>query len=77
LYWELAGYGGQQALRLGDWKAVRRELKKGNQRVELYDLAQDPQEARDLAGERLDLAAELARQLDAQHVEHPRFKLTK
>ncbi len=77
MYWELAGYGGQQALRSGDWKVVKRELKKGNPRVELYDLAQDPQEARDLAGERPDLAAELARQLDAQHVEHPRFKLTK
>lgn len=77
MYWELAGYGGQQALRLGDWKAVRREQKQGNVRVELYDLAQDPQESRDLASERPELAAELARRLDAEHVDHPRFKLTK
>ena len=26
LYWEFTGYGGQQALRMGDWKAVRQNI---------------------------------------------------
>src|SRR5262249_42708448 len=29
LYWEFPGYGGQQAVRLGDWKGVRQNLAKG------------------------------------------------
>ncbi|MBK7875496.1 MAG: arylsulfatase [Planctomycetes bacterium] len=62
LYWELASYGGQQAARFGDWKAVRRDMNKGNSRVELYDLARDPNETRDVAAEHPELV-EHAREL--------------
>ena len=44
LYWEFRAYGGQQALRLGDWKGVRRQMARGPGRLELYDLARDPGE---------------------------------
>lgn len=43
LYWEIAGW---TAIRKGDWRAVR---PKPNQPWELYDLAEDPSESRDLA----------------------------
>jgi arylsulfatase len=49
LYWEFPGYGGQQALRAGRWKAVRQQMRQGPIRTELYDLIADPAEARDLA----------------------------
>lgn len=76
LYWELPSYaGGQQALRRGDWKAVRRNTKKAESRVELYDLASDPGESRDLASERPELAAELLRAMASAHRPHPRFPL--
>jgi arylsulfatase A len=62
LYWELASYGGQQAARFGDWKALRRDLRKESAKIELYDLARDPNETRDVAGEHPELV-EHAREL--------------
>ena len=60
MYWEFAGYGGQQAVRMGNWKGVRRDLHKGNTTWELYDLATDPAEANDLAAQHSDIVRQLA-----------------
>lgn len=49
LYREFAGYGGQQSIRVGDWKAVRQQLSKGNTDVELYNIAEDIGESNDVA----------------------------
>jgi len=58
LYWEYHSQGGSQAVRFGDWKAIRREVKKSPEpAVELYDLAKDPGEANDLAAEHPGLVA--------------------
>ena len=51
LYWELSSYGGQQALRMGKWKAVRRNLNQGADTIELFDLDRDRSETRDLAAQ--------------------------
>jgi len=59
LYWEFRAYGGQQAVRLGDWKGVRRGMAKGSRTIELYDLAGDPGEAHDVAGEHSDVVARI------------------
>lgn len=47
LYWELHNDGFSQALRLGDWKAVRPHGKP----MELYNLKQDPQEKKNVAAQ--------------------------
>ena len=70
LYWELPRYVGEtgsfrneipvQALRMGDWKAVRAEP---NGELELYDLGEDPSERRNLAAEHPDVLAEMERRL--------------
>jgi len=54
LYWEFHGRGFAQAVRMGDWKAVRMEA---NAAVELYHLAEDPGETRDRAPEHPDIVA--------------------
>ena len=56
LYWEFPGYGGQQAVRMGDWKAVRQNMLRRNNpdplKIELYNLKDDIGESRDVAAER-------------------------
>jgi len=49
LYWEFPSYGGQQAVRMGKWKAIRKEIKKGNTTIELYNLEEDRSETSDVA----------------------------
>ncbi|MEA1882408.1 MAG: arylsulfatase [Candidatus Marinimicrobia bacterium] len=50
LYWEFPAYKGQQAVRMGKWKAIRRDIFKGNLAIELYDLEKDIQEKKNVAG---------------------------
>lgn len=50
LYWEFHEQGGRQAIRRGDWKAVRYNVSKDGP-IQLYNLADDIGETRDLAAE--------------------------
>jgi arylsulfatase len=49
MYWEFTENDGQMAIRMGDWKGIRRNMKTGNLEWELYDLANDPTESENLA----------------------------
>ncbi len=49
LYWEFPSYKGQQAIRIGKWKGIRKNILEGNTEIELYDLEQDSLETRNLA----------------------------
>lgn len=50
LYWEFHERGGRQAIRKGDWKAVKYHvLKQPDRPMELYDLTKDVGEAEDVA----------------------------
>ncbi|HUQ68797.1 MAG TPA: arylsulfatase [Planctomycetaceae bacterium] len=61
LYWEFHGEGGRQAVRFGDWKAVREQVKRDrNSTPELYNLARDPGETTNVAQDNPDLAAKAA-----------------
>lgn len=52
LYWEFPESGGQVAIRMGDWKVVRQQLK-GNRKatMELYNLQTDLKESKNVAAE--------------------------
>ena len=60
LYWEFYKRGGKQAIRKGDWKAVRlNRIQAGSEAPwEIYNLANDPSETGDLAEQYPELQTE-------------------
>jgi arylsulfatase len=66
LYWPFPGYGGQEAVREGDWKIVRTGLRQRKTAAadlegwQLFDLARDPNETTDVAATHPDIVARLA-----------------
>lgn len=71
-YWELHEAASLQAVRFGDWKAVRNGPESP---IELYDLKTDPGESRDLAAEKPDLAAKAGEIMQSSRTEHPDWPL--
>ena len=59
LYWEFPSYQGQQAVRMGDWKALRRNIFKGNKELELYNLKTDPREQVNVASAHPEVIAKI------------------
>ncbi|MCD6354572.1 MAG: arylsulfatase [Prolixibacteraceae bacterium] len=66
-YWEFPSYSGQQAVRMGKWKAIRMNIFKGNMDIELYDLEKDIQELNNVAAEHPDLVKKAKDFFVAQH----------
>ena len=71
LYWEFPGYGGQQAVRIGDMKGVRTNMSRGNRKIELYDLAEDIGEKNDIAADHPDLVKRIAKLMRANRTPAP------
>lgn len=68
LYWEYHSGGGWQAVRLGDWKGIRRNAHKTpDGPIELYNLAKDRAEALDVAASHPDVVASIAKIMKEQH----------
>lgn len=60
LYWEFHEKGGRQAVRKGDWKAVKYNvLKNPDAPLELYNLSNDKGENNDVAGQYPDIVAQM------------------
>jgi arylsulfatase A-like enzyme len=81
LYREIPEYGGQQCVRVGDWKAVRQRLHPGRQArldpgpVELYNLKDDPSETTDVCVQHPDVVARMSNLLRDQHVKSEVFPM--
>ncbi|MFN7929383.1 MAG: arylsulfatase [Blastocatellia bacterium] len=67
LFWDFGGYGGQQAVRMGDWKGLRRNLHLGNTTLELYNLAQDAGEQQNVAAAHPEIIKHMEKILSEQH----------
>lgn len=68
LYWEFHEGGFVQAVRMGNWKAVRRGL---TGRIELYDLQKDVAETKDLADQNPKIVAQITEIMQREHVVSP------
>jgi arylsulfatase len=77
LYWEFPSYTGQQAVRLGSWKGLRKGIFDGNLEVELYDLRTDIQEQHNVAAENPEVVAKIEEIMRREHVpsEVDRFRI--
>ncbi len=75
LYREFPGYGGQQSIRVGRWKAIRQNMNRGELKVQLYDLAADPSEQHDLADSTPDVVNHLTALMSEQHEPSALFPL--
>ncbi|TWU16264.1 arylsulfatase [Allorhodopirellula heiligendammensis] len=81
LYWESPGYSGQQAVRLGEWKAIRKGLSKRPKRGEpipswqLYNLDSDIGETTDVAAEHPEVIARVESIAAREHTPSDQFPL--
>ncbi len=76
LYWEFHERGGKQAVRKGNWKAVRLNVTKNrDSRIELYDLSSDLGEEHDVADAHPEVVAEMNRLFHEARTESADFKL--
>jgi arylsulfatase A-like enzyme len=78
LYWEFPEYGGQQAVRMGKWKGIRKDIFKNNLKTELYNLEEDIREQNDVAAQHPEIVKKIEEILIREHTpsENDRFKFT-
>jgi arylsulfatase A-like enzyme len=67
LYWEFPAYGGQQAVRIGDWKGIRKNIQKDSLTIALYNLKTDLKEQNDVAAENPDIVAQIKAIMESEH----------
>ncbi len=74
LYWEFHEQGGRQAVRVGNWKAIRlNAMVHADGPVELYDLRTDAAEQRNVAAQHPGMVMRMAAIMKKEHVENENF----
>jgi arylsulfatase len=68
LYWEFPESGGQQAVRIGDLKAMRKNMNQGNTEFSLYDLKNDPWETQNIAAQHPDIINKVEEIVNKEHI---------
>jgi len=76
LYWEFPSYGGQMAVRMGQWKALRLNMHQGNAEWQLFDLETDPMETQNVAAEHPELIGKVEQIVSEAHIpaSNPRWR---
>ena len=69
LYWEFPSYGGQQAIRINQWKGIRKNLFKGNKKIKLYNLDSDKLEINDLSDKYPDIVNQMEKYMKIARTE--------
>jgi arylsulfatase len=75
LYFEFPAYGGQQAVRLGDWKGIRTGLKEkeSDSSIHLYNLKTDLGESKNVAQENPEIIDRIKKIMQDSHQESKAF----
>lgn len=73
LYWEFYEQGSRQAVRFGDWKAIREPMLTGP--IQLYHLTEDESESVDIAQQNPKVVAEAVTYLNEAHKPSERWKV--
>ncbi|MGB4709083.1 MAG: arylsulfatase [Fuerstiella sp.] len=73
LYWEFYEQGGKQAVRCGNWKAIRMPWMTG--KTQLFDLSKDIGEQTDLASQHPDTVKKLEAMMKEAYTEHPNWQV--
>ncbi len=74
LYWEFHEQGGKVGVRMGDWKAVKRDIDKNPQaETELYDLSKDPGEENNVASSNPEIVNRMEEIMKQEHVPSETF----
>ncbi len=68
LYWEFPEYNGQQAVRMGNWKGIRKDIRNGNMKLELYNLENDLTEQKNIADQHPDVIHKMEEILIKEHI---------
>ena len=71
LYWEFHEGGFSQAVRLGQWKGVRRRTRAAP--IELYDITSDPGEAKDVAAANPEVVRRVTELFQSARTDNPTF----
>jgi arylsulfatase A len=74
LYWEFHEQGGSMAIRMGNWKGIRKNVARNPQGpIELYDLSEDLREAHDVATKHSDIIMKMQNLFNTARVPSPIF----
>ena len=73
LYWEFHEGGFSQAVRLGQWKGVRRRTRTAP--IELYDITTDPGEAKDMAAANPEVVRRVTELFQSARTDNPTFPI--
>jgi len=74
LYWEFHENGGSQAVRMGNWKAIRLQVNSGKPLpVELYNLKADPAELINVAGHYPEILIRMEKIIRGAHTDNLNF----
>lgn len=77
LYWEFPQSSGQQALRMGKWKGIRKNIRKDSMRIQLYNLEEDIQELNDISAQHPEIVTKIEEIFKQEHIpaEIEKFKI--
>lgn len=73
LYWEFHEQGGKQAVRMGDWKAIKLNVLKGEPATFLYHLKNDPMEKQDLSQQHPELVEKITTIMEEARTTDPEW----